>query len=125
MERVTGIGGIFFRASDPEALASWYETHLGVGRPPDTYDERSWETETGPTVFAPLPSGSEHFRTPEQQWAINFRVRDLDAMVAQLRSAGIQVDVHEQDYPNGRFAELSDPAGTPIQLWEPAGADAV
>lgn len=76
-------------------------------------------------MFAPLPSESEHFRRPEQQWAINFRVRDLDAMVAQLRGAGIDVELHAQDYPNGRFAELADPEGTPIQLWEPAGADAV
>lgn len=125
MERVTGIGGVFFRARDPEALGAWYEQHLGVSRPPSSYDERSWEQQAGPTVFAPFSNDSEHFRRPEQQWSINFRVRDLDAMVAQLRTAGISVEVHEQDYPNGKFAELMDPEGTPIQLWEPAGADRV
>jgi predicted enzyme related to lactoylglutathione lyase len=71
-----------------------------------------------------MAQGSPHFRDAEQQWAINFRVRDLDAMVAQLRGSGVEVGVHDDVYPNGRFAELSDPEGTPIQLWEPAGADA-
>lgn len=124
MERVTGIGGVFFRAKDPEALSRWYADHLGVSPPPASYDERSWEQQSGATVFAPFPSDSEHFRRPEQQWSINFRVRDLDAMIAQLRGAGITVEEHQETYPNGRFAELSDPEGTPIQLWEPAGADA-
>lgn len=123
MERVTGIGGVFFRADDPGALTRWYDEHLGIAPPPASYDERSWEQEAGPTVFSAFPADSEHFRRPEQQWSINFRVRDLDTMVAQLRKAGIEVEVHEQDYPNGRFAELVDPEGNPIQLWQPAGAD--
>jgi glyoxylase I family protein len=123
MERVTGIGGFFFRAGSPDGLMKWYEQHLGVESPPASYGERSWEQEAGPTVFAPFPSDSEHFRRPSQQWAINFRVRDLDAMVTQLRSAGIDVEVHEETYPNGRFADLLDPEGNPVQLWEPAGAD--
>lgn len=125
MERVTGIGGFFFRANDPEGLTRWYETHLGIPGPPASYDERSWEQEPGPTFFAPFPADSEHFRRPEQQWAINFRVRDLDAMVAQLRGAGIDVEVHDETYPNGRFADLVDPESNPVQLWEPSGADMV
>lgn len=116
---------MFFRARDPEGLSQWYADHLGVQPPPGTYDERSWEQAGGPTVFAPLPGDSEHFRRPDQQWSINFRVRDLDAMLDQLRTAGIVVEEHPQAYPNGRFAELADPEGTPIQLWEPAGADSV
>ncbi|SDJ36216.1 hypothetical protein SAMN05192558_109144 [Actinokineospora alba] len=124
MERVTGIGG-FFRSRDPEGLTRWYETHLGIPGPPESYDERSWDQEPGPTVFTAFPADSEHFRRPEQRWAINFRVRDLDAMVAQLRDAGIDVEVHGETYPNGRFADLADPEGNPVQLWEPAGADAV
>jgi glyoxylase I family protein len=125
MERVTGVGGVFFRARDPEALSEWYERHLGVERPPATYQQRSWTQEGGPTVFAPLSSDSAHFLRGEQQWAINFRVRDLDAMVAQLREAAIDVVVHAETYPNGRFADLADPEGNPVQLWEPAGADGV
>lgn len=120
---MTGIGGMFFRAKDPDMLSGWYEQHLGVGRPPLSYGERSWDQEAGPTVFAPFPADSEHFRRSDQQWAINFRVRDLDAIAVQLRGAGIDVELHAQSYPNGRFAELADPEGNPIQLWEPAGAD--
>jgi glyoxylase I family protein len=120
MERVTGIGGVFFRAHDPQALTRWYADHLGVPPPPATYEEMPWEQEAGPTVFAPFPNDSEYFRQPDQQWAVNFRVRNLDAMIGQLRQAGIEVDEHEASYPNGRFAELTDPEGTPIQLWEPA-----
>lgn len=125
MERVTGIGGLFFRADDPDALTDWYRTHLGVREPPATYEIPSWQQEAGSTVFAALPLDSDHFRRPRQQWAINFRVRDLDAMVAQLRAAGIEVAVHQDDYPNGRFADLVDPEGNPVQLWQPAGVDSV
>ena len=74
----------------------------------------------GPTVFAPFSSTTSYFGRPEQQWMINFRVRDLDAMVAQLRRAGIDVTVDPETYPNGRFARLKDPEGNPIQLWQPA-----
>ena len=121
MERVTGIGGVFFRASDPEALSRWYAEHLGVSPPPTAYDGQVWVQESGPTVFAPFPADSEYFRRADQQWAVNFRVKDLDAMIEQLRRAGIVVEEDETPYPIGRFAELIDPEGTPIQLWEPAG----
>ena len=119
MERVTGIGGFFFRASDPKTLAEWYERHLGVNRIPQSYDVEPWRQEAGWTAFAPFPAASKYFGRPNQQWMINFRVRDLDAMVAQLTGAGIAVDVDKEAYPNGRFARLQDPEGNPIQLWEP------
>lgn len=120
MERVTGIGGFFFRAQDTKQLALWYERHLGVTRVPETYEGESWEQQAGPTVFAPFKQDTEYFGRAEQQWMINFRVRDLDAMTAQLRAAGIEVEVDPETYPNGRFALLHDPDGNPIQLWEPA-----
>ena len=120
MERVDGIGGVFFRARDPEALAGWYADHLGVDRVPMSYDETPWTQQAGPTVFAPFPDDTDYFGRAEQQWMVNFRVRDLDAMVAQLRSAGVAVDVASETYPNGRFAHLSDPEGNRIELWEPA-----
>ena len=123
MERVTGIGGVFFRARDPEGLGRWYETHLGVRSTRPTYEEGSWWQERGPTVFAPFKQDTTYFDRPEQAWMINFRVRDLDAMAAQLRSSGIAVTVHPETYPNGRFARLHDPEGNPIELWEPAGTD--
>ncbi len=119
MERVTGIGGFFFRAKDPAALAGWYEEHLGVTRVPTSYNETCWSQDAGNTVLAPFPLDSDMFGRPEQQWMLNFRVRDLAAMVAQLEAAGIEVKVDPEVYPNGLFASLADPEGNPIQLWEP------
>ena len=121
MERVTGIGGFFFRAKDPKALNEWYETHLGVTRVPTDYDQPPWEQEAGATVWAGFEADTEYFGRAEQQWMINFRVKSLDAMVAQLREAGVEVEVDPQEYPNGLFARLVDPEGNPIQLWEPKG----
>lgn len=118
MERVTGIGGFFFRAEHPKALAEWYEKHLGVTQTPTSYDAEPWRQAEGMTVFAPFSAKSEYFGRPSQQWMINFRVRDLDAMVAQLRKDSIAVDVDPELYPNGRFARLKDPEGNPVQLWQ-------
>lgn len=123
MERVTGIGGLFFRAQDPDGLGRWYANHLGVDPAPESYEVSSWWQEAGPTVFAAMPADSEHFGGPSQSWAINFRVLNLDAMVSQLRAAGVIVEVDLEEYPNGRFAALHDPEGNPIQLWQPDGAD--
>jgi len=119
VERVNGIGGVFFRARDPGALSGWYAEHLGITPPPPSYEDPDWWQEEGPTVFAPFEESSQHLGRPEQQWSVNFRVRDLDAMVSQLRRAGIEVEVDPETYPNGRFASLADPEGNPVQLWEP------
>ena len=119
IEKVTGIGGLFFRARDPEALANWYRDHLGVTLVPINYDETPWQQEAGPTVFAPFPHDTDFFGRAEQGWMVNFRVRDLGAMVAQLRAAGIEVKVDPKKYPNGRFARTHDPEGNPVELWEP------
>jgi len=121
MERVTGIGGLFFAARDPEALARWYADHLGIDPAPESYGEPSWRQEAGSTVLAAMPTDSPHLGG--RGWGVNFRVRDLDAMVTQLRSAGVEVEVHDEVYPNGRFADLVDPEDNPVQLWEPAGVD--
>lgn len=119
MQRVTGIGGFFFRARDAAALARWYTEHLGVGPVPTSETEQPWLQEAGATAFAPFKQDTTYFGRPEQQWMINFRVRDLDAMVQQLRAADIAVTVDPEHYPIGRFARLADPEGNPIELWEP------
>lgn len=119
MQQVTGIGGFFFRARDTAALARWYERNLGVNPIPTSYDQEPWRQGAGPTAFAPFSQDTTYFGRPEQQWMINFRVADLDAMVAQLRAADIEVNVDPERYPNGRFARLHDPEGNPIELWEP------
>ena len=120
MEIVTGIGGLFFRARDPAALGRWYLEHLGITLTPSSYKELPWQQEAGSTVFSPFPDASNYFGDSKQMWMVNFRVRDLDAMVAQLGAARIAIDIDPQHYPNGRFARLHDPEGNPIELWQPA-----
>jgi glyoxylase I family protein len=123
MEKVTGIGGFFFRAKDPKALALWYQQHLGILTIPTSDGETAWQQEAGATAFAPFPETSKYFGDPQKVWMLNFRVRDLDKMAAQLQAAGIEVKVDPESYPYGRFARLHDPEGNPIELWQPKVAD--
>jgi glyoxylase I family protein len=118
-ERVMGIGGLFFRSRDPKKLAQWYQFHLGIDPVPTDYSHHVWQQTAGPTAFAPFPLDTHYFGSPQQAWMVNFRVRSLDAMVAQLRKVDIEVKVDPEKYPNGRFARLHDPEGNPIELWEP------
>lgn len=124
-QRVDGIGGLFFRSRDPKTLAQWYSHHLGIDPTPTDYEQEPWHQSAGPTAFAPFAMDTDYFGKPEQSWMVNFRVKNLDAMVSQLRSDAIAVDVDAQAYPNGRFAHLHDPEGNPIELWEPAGRDRI
>lgn len=110
-ERVEGIGGFFFRAKAPQALAKWYADHLGIALTPPDYDHQPWHQAAGPTVFEPFPADSKFFERASQQFVLNFRVRNLDAMIAQLRRAGIAVDRDPKVYPNGLFASLHDSEG--------------
>lgn len=113
-----GIGGVFFRADDPQVLQDWYRRHLGVGPQGDSAYE--WMQLAGPTVFMPFPRDTDYF--PEgKQWMLNFRVTDLDALLAALREAGIAITTDpEWDTPEtGRFARIQDPEGNPVELWEP------
>ena len=120
MEKVIGIGGLFFRAEDPERLSLWYEENLGVNLAPKTYDDTPWVQESGVTIFAPFEKTSDYFGDQTKQWMINFRVADLKKMVEQLRNAGIEVEVSAEVSPIGNFARLNDPEGNPIELWQPS-----
>ena len=120
MEKVAGIGGLFFRAHDPKALGQWYEEHLGIAITPTSEGAAVWRQEAGPTVFTPFPETSQYFGDPNKVWMVNFRVRDLDKMVAQLRTAGIEVNDPQSFQGIGRFARLHDPEGNPIELWQPS-----
>src|SRR5260370_20865243 len=117
MEKVTGIGGFFFRAKDPKTLGLWYQQHLGILTIPTTSEEHGWQQEAGPTAFAPFKETSDYFGDAQKGWMVNFRVRDLDKMAAQLQSSGIAVQIYPHSYPYGRFARLHDPEGNPIELW--------
>ncbi len=120
MERVTGIGGLFFRARDPQALSQWYEKHLGITPNPKSDSDPVWQQEAGPTAFTPFPETTDYFGEPHKLWMMNFRVRNLDKMVEQLQAAGIPVKIDPESYPIGRFARLQDPEGNPIELWQPS-----
>jgi len=113
---VTGIGGIFFRAEDPDALRRWYLTHLDVGG--EGYEP--WPQAAGPTLFLPFPAGTDMWPA-DKPWMLNFRVEDLDALLGSLRDADIAVQTDPAwDSPEaGRFARIHDPEGNPIELWEP------
>lgn len=124
MEKVTGIGGFFFLAKNTSLLNEWYERHLGVRQVGKEYEDGSWWQDEGPTVFG-AESENSQVGGPERSFRINFRVKDLDAMVAQLLEAGVPVKVDPTNYPNGRFAHLCDPEGNGIELWEAAGSDLI
>jgi catechol 2,3-dioxygenase-like lactoylglutathione lyase family enzyme len=117
MEKVLGLGGFFFRARDPMGLAEWYQNNLGLSVYPAAGEP--WQQEAGPTVFAPFEADTESFGRPEQQSMVNFRVRDLDAMLAQLRAAGAAVDEKVMEESSGRFGWVTDPEGNRIELWQP------
>jgi predicted enzyme related to lactoylglutathione lyase len=120
MEKVAGIGGLFFRAHDPKALGNWYQQHLGITLEPTSEGGTVWQQEAGPTVFSPFPEKTGYFGDPNKVWMVNFRVHNLDKMIAQLRAAGIEVKDPESYGNIGRFARLHDPEGNPIELWQPA-----
>lgn len=123
---VVGMGGIFFRARDPDALSAWYRTHLNVGAgcigdPVATANEGVWQAQGGPTVFAPFSADSDYFAA-DKAFMLNFRVTDLDSLLNALRAADIMIITKaEWDHPDvGRFARIHDPEGNAIELWEQA-----
>lgn len=118
-EKVLGLGGAFWRSDDPERLAAWYASRLGVDYLPTGHGMEPWRQEAGPTVFAPFKRDTTYFASPRQQVMFNFRVRDLDAMMAQLRALGEEVTELPEEEPNGRFARVHDPEGNAVELWEP------
>jgi predicted enzyme related to lactoylglutathione lyase len=117
MERVLGIGGYFLRAADPAALGAWYRDCLGL----DADENGLWRQGDGPTVFATFESETDYFGYRSQQVMLNFRVADLDAMLAQLRAMGTEVAGDPQEMEGvGRFGWVTDPEGNRIELWQPA-----
>ena len=117
MERVLGIGGYFLRAADPAALTAWYRDCLGL----DIDEHGLWQPEAGPTVFAAFEAQTDYFGSRAQQTMLDFRVRDVAAMLAQLRDKGADVGDEVQEMEGvGKFGWVSDPEGNRIELWEPA-----
>ena len=124
-ERVTGIGGIFFKARDPKSLAAWYRQALGVDIVQGAqfakfqWREREDSSRVGSTVWSLFPSDTKYFAPSSAPFMINYRARDIDAMLAQLRLLGVAVEPKVTEDFNGKFAWIVDPEGNKIELWEP------
>lgn len=124
MKRVTGIGGIFFKAKDPVALRAWYRTHLGI-------DVQSWggaafrwadadgNPTTGTTIWTVAEAGGDFFAPSTSSFMVNYRVADLRALIQVLRSEGCRVLEKTEDSEYGKFGWVIDPEGNKVELWEP------
>lgn len=128
MKRVTGIGGIFFKSESPEKLMAWYKEHLGIVA--DEYGgwsfkwlEKEEPQRTGVTVFSPFKQDTTYFDPGKAPYMFNFRVADLRALLAQLKSEGVQVIGEVQEFPYGKFGWIIDPEGRKIELWQPPDVD--
>lgn len=120
---VKGIGGIFFKVEDPEKVRQWYQDHFGIPAVEPGFAHFFWRdylqsNRTNRTVWSPFPMDSEQFASSEQQFMINYIVDDLDAMLADLKAAGIEQVGETEDYPYGRFAWIIDVEGNKVELWE-------
>lgn len=124
MKRVTGIGGVFFKARDPRALAAWYQRHLGIAvedwggatfcwSGPENPDGR------GNTIWSPFAADSDYFAPSAAPFMINYRVEDLHALLAVLRAEGVPVDDRVEESEQGKFGWVLDPEGNKLELWQP------
>jgi predicted enzyme related to lactoylglutathione lyase len=126
--RVHGIGGVFFKSKDPEALARWYREHLdfeiaGWGGAQFKW-KRADTRGIGRTVWAPFTQGTQYFAPSDKSYMINLRVDDLDATLGELRVEGCQVLDRREDSAQGEFGYVLDPEGTLLELWQPSADDA-
>jgi predicted enzyme related to lactoylglutathione lyase len=121
MAKAVGIGGVFLKARNPKELAAWYATHLGVTPSDDGSLVFNGSESTGMTVFAHFPADTTYFGAGPQQAMVNFRVDNLDQLLAQLAADGVRIDTKREDFDYGRFAWIWDPDGNRVELWEPLG----
>lgn len=123
MKKVTGIGGIFFKCKDAEKMRSWYQKHLGL----DTNDYGAsfeWREEAAPdqkgsTQWSPFPESTQYFAPSEKEFMINYRVADLEALVAELEREGVTILDKIETYDYGKFVHIMDAEGNKIELWQP------
>lgn len=118
MAKVTGLGGAFLRAKDPQALYAWYAEHLGLDSSKGCFVFPSDEKRAS-SVVSFFARTSDYFPT-SQPAMLNFQVDDLDAVLSNLSSAGISVDPKREDYDYGKFGWFTDPEGNRVELWQPA-----
>lgn len=116
MGRVTGIGGVFFKAEDPEKLYAWYEKHLGITR---EHGYVAFPDQDGVTAWSIFKKQSDYFAPSVSPMMINYRVEDLDGLLEALQADGVEIDPKRDDHEFGKFAWIMDPEGNKIELWEP------
>ena len=124
MKRVTGIGGIFFKSKDPKALAEWYRIHLGFNVEDWGGVAFKWGSPENPsgigsTIWSPFKADTTYFAPSNASFMINYRVEDLHALLAQLRSEGCDVDTKVDESEFGKFGWVNDPEGNKLELWQP------
>lgn len=123
MARATGLGGFFFKADDPDKLRDWYRDQLDVPVGKDGYSfgwrDRDAPDTLGFTVWGPFKRDTRYFDPSTKPFMFNFRVDDLDGVLARLRAAGVEVDDKIEEYEYGRFGWVMDPEGNRVELWEP------
>lgn len=119
MARVTGIGGVFFKARDRAAMIAWYREHLGMEPGEHGSVMFHWGDQGGVTIWGPFEHDTDYFNPSTAPFMINYRVDDLDALLARLRAAGVTVDNKVEEYDYGRFGWIMDPEGNRLELWEP------
>jgi len=125
MKKVTGIGGIFFKCRDAKKISEWYKTHLGM----DTnqyganfeWREAEDPTKTGSTQWSPFDEKTKYFEPSTKDFMINYRVENLETLVAQLQSEGVTIVDKIETYDYGKFVHIIDVEGNKVQLWEPTG----
>jgi catechol 2,3-dioxygenase-like lactoylglutathione lyase family enzyme len=119
MTRVTGIGGIFFKARDPDTLRAWYRDHLGLDVQAWGGVPFRWDDPTGVTVWSVFPSSSTYFDPSAAPFMVNYRVKDLQAVLTALRAEGCAVDDRIEESEFGRFGWVMDAEGNRVELWQP------
>ncbi len=126
MKRVTGIGGLFFKTSDPESIKSWYEKHLGIkmdaygavfiSRKPEAPDENQY------LQWSPFKRDTDYFLPSDKEFMVNYRVENLEKLVALLKDEGVTICDEIASYDYGKFVHIMDNDGNKIELWEPVDA---
>jgi len=124
MKRVTGIGGIFFKARDPAALRAWYQKHLGIevlewGGAVFTWTDTEGKPAPGTTIWSISDAGGDSFAPSKAPFMVNYRVADLQVLVAALQEEGCQLLGKIEESEQGKFAWVMDPEGNKVELWEP------
>lgn len=124
MQKVTGIGGIFFKAKDIKSLAAWYQKHLGIEFGNNTYVDFKWVNENNPgvpghTVFSFFKEDTTYFNPADKSFMINLRVKSLDDLLIELQQEGVEIIGEVEVFEYGKFGWIMDPEGNKIELWEP------